>query len=64
MTCPKCQHDAAQVEVGRWLCVRCWLSWFAHPSATAWAFVGTRQERRLWEVMRRERQRDLHRARA
>lgn len=53
MTCPKCRHQAVFIEVGRWMCFRCWLSWFAHPNATEWAFYGTRQEARLWEVVGR-----------
>ena len=53
MTCPKCRREAALVEVGRWLCVHCWLSWFAPADAIEWAFYGTRQEARLWEVVRR-----------
>ena len=55
MTCPKCRREAALVEVGRWMCFDCWLSWFAHPAATSWAFYGTPQESRLLEVMRHER---------
>lgn len=56
MTCPKCRREADLVEIGRWMCFYCWLSWFTAPHATEWAFYGTRQAARLWrvEIERRE----------